>query len=81
MKRLGNQIVMKLMFKLKVDTISEPKIKYRASYLSPPQFPRGNSHPTIIIRQSVIAITTEEQGSIKINPIGSASEQASGRNS
>jgi hypothetical protein len=29
----------------------------------------------------VIAITTEEQGPIKINPIGSASEQASGRNS
>ena len=60
MKRLTNQIVLKLMFKLKIGgCMHNQESSIGQVNPSAPQFPRGNSHPTIIIWQSVITITAQ----------------------
>jgi hypothetical protein len=46
---------------------------------SAPEFARGRSDFSILIRQSVLAITGEEEWAVKINPVRRAGQKASGR--
>src|SRR5690349_7080092 len=52
--------------------------QFVAWLMLPPQLARGHSDFSILIVKSILAIAGEKQGTIEIDPVGVASEEASG---
>src|SRR6516225_11104689 len=60
------------------DAVCSPIHGPNVSSTLPPQPAHGHSDFSVLIMKSVITIAGEEQGTIKINPLRVASQEASG---